>query len=74
LALRLDVKSENSLSAKAGKLKLMFKSLLILLEENVKQKDVLFVVDDIKLLHNECLSVLGNEGHQVFTFNKGIIH
>lgn len=65
LSVFLDLKSEATFSEKAGKLKLMFKTLFVLLKESMKEKDVFFVLDDVKLLHKECLSVLGAEGHQV---------
>lgn len=67
LPLHLDLGSDLSVSSKAARLKLMIASTVEILKDSQSQNRVLFICDDVNLLHNECLAVLGHSGHQVFS-------
>ena len=68
LGLQLDLKSHSSISSKSANLKLFLSSVISILTESKNQKNVLFLCDDLNLIHNECLASLGQDGHQVNHF------
>jgi hypothetical protein len=66
ISLNLDMKNVEGTSLRASHLKLFFESTLRIIEQSKEQIDVLFVCDDLNLLHKECLAILGESGHQVY--------
>ena len=65
LGVSLDSKLAEDNNTKSAQIKYTLKSVLIILKELAKSKDILFVFDDIYSFHRECLSALNNAGHQV---------
>ena len=68
LFVRLELNNQDSISAQAADLKILFSAVVKILEESKSEKDVLFFLDDVNLLHKESQRVLGQEGHQVGLF------
>ena len=52
-------------SEKASKIKLMFRSIITMLKELKSSENVLFLLDDLNLIHKEIQGAFEGDGHQV---------
>lgn len=53
-------------SEKVSKMRLMFRSVLTVLRDLKRSGNVLFLLDDVNLMHKETIGAFGDSGHQVY--------